>query len=248
MLKEHPEKGSPGGQAALPSGPSYAWGAVLGAAVLGAIVWLVPTLFADASAARGVVVSILIGVAAVLLAVFAVRTMNAEAGSRAFWRALSARGPSRRPRERETARAGLPRAAPGEAEAADLSWPQTDLSLAGVDLRDATLTGANLNRTEMTGASLRGASLKTAQMRHSDLAGVDLGGADLRSADLSGSSLVGASLEDARLERANLRGANLRDADLGNASLKGALYDDDTDWPAEKPPADLGLVYVKDPA
>jgi hypothetical protein len=229
---------------ALPRGQIYAWAVLLGAIVVGAVIWLVPTLFADPSEAREVVVTILIGLAAILLGAVAVRSMRAEAGKRGFWRALIAMLMSElalesRPR---ASRAPAPRGRP-EAEAAR---PETSLRLARVDLRDAVLPGADLSGTDMTEASLRGANLNAAQMHHSDLQGADLTGTDMRSADLRGSSLVGASLEKARLDRADLRGANLTEANLRDASLEGAVYDDETVWPEEPPPAVRGAQHVEE--
>jgi hypothetical protein len=223
-----------------PKGQIYAWAVVLGACVVGAIVWLVPTLFADSSAVREVVVTILIGLAAILLGTIAVRNMRAEAGDRSFWPSLilliasqldlkpRSRGPiARAPR-------GIPEAEPPR--------PETSMRLPHVDLRDAALPGADLSGTDMTEASLRGANLNAALMHHSDLQG----------ADLSESSLGGASLKETRLDGANLRGANLRGANLWGASLRdalleGAIYDDKTVWPGTAPPpAELGAKHIEE--
>ena len=74
----------------------------------------------------------------------------------------------------------------------------------GADLRDASLTCADL-----TGADLRDASLTDA----------DLTGADLRCADLTDASLTGADLRGA-----DLRCADLTDASLTCADLRGAKF------------------------
>lgn len=83
-------------------------------------------------------------------------------------------------------------------------------------MRDAILTGANLE-------------------------GADLDGLTLQSTNLCGANLVGADLTDANLDEADLRGANLVDAKLRRASFRGTKYDADTKWP---PGFDISLVSV----
>lgn len=68
---------------------------------------------------------------------------------------------------------------------------------------------ANLRDADLSGADLNGANL-----RYADLSDADLSGADLRYADLNGADLSGA----------NLRGANLRDANLSGAELNCAKF------------------------
>ena len=83
--------------------------------------------------------------------------------------------------------------------------------LIGADLREANLTGANLNEAILHDADLRGASLFGARLCCADLRGADLDCADLCNANLL---------------YADLRVANLRNANLCSANLTGAKLDD----------------------
>lgn len=119
-------------------------------------------------------------------------------------------------------------------------------NLGGVQLEDAELWGAqmeraNLNRAFLSGANMAGANLEEADLGGAELHGVDLRGANLRRADLQYASLVEAnlggaalngadlqyahlkkaSLNRATLSRANLHGANLKGCDLSHAVLEG---------------------------
>ncbi|MFD5673009.1 pentapeptide repeat-containing protein [Streptomyces sp. NPDC127040] len=116
------------------------------------------------------------------------------------------------------------------------------LDLRSLDLRDAVLEGAHLERCNLSGALLhraylaRGrlqhAVLVQAQLRYAKLGKARLAWADLSEARLQRASLMKARLRhavlhEARLECANLSGAQLCYADLtgarlGNADLTGA--------------------------
>jgi uncharacterized protein YjbI with pentapeptide repeats len=85
---------------------------------------------------------------------------------------------------------------------------------------------ANLQGAVLTGASLRGANLCRA-----DLRGANLYGADLRTANLNGANLRGADLRWADLRGADLTAAKLQHINPNGADLKGAIYDDNTQWP-----------------
>lgn len=86
------------------------------------------------------------------------------------------------------------------------------------NLRNANLSGANLNSADLRDANLKGADLRCADLRCANLRGSDLEFADLRGADL----------REANLSNANLNGANLRYADLREANLRCAylIYTD----------------------
>lgn len=117
------------------------------------------------------------------------------------------------------------------------------LHLAEVDLRKATLPGANFQTANLAAADLRGSDLGRADLREADLGGADLGGAglvgarllgarlqhtgfwaaDLTEADLRGADLEQADLRAACLVRSNLDRAVLKDANLGEARLQSAM-------------------------
>ncbi len=180
---------------------------------VGLCIWLIPLLFDDPSAIRGVVAALLIGAGAAYLARVVAKKMGEAVAA------------SEEPVIRERAQ------------------PEPVLRLAGVDMRDAALPGADLGRTELTGALLEGADLNAATLHASRLAGADLREADLRRADLRMTDLSGADLGEA-----DLRGADLRGARLADARLAGALYNAGTKWPeGEPPPEARGAVDVSGP-
>ena len=97
-------------------------------------------------------------------------------------------------------------------------------SLTGADLIDANLTGAdltraNLWRANLTGAYLTDANLTGADMRGAYLTDANLTGANLTGAYLTDADMRGAYLTDANLTGADMRGADLRGADMGGADL-----------------------------
>ncbi len=74
-------------------------------------------------------------------------------------------------------------------------------------------------------------------LREADLSGADLDDAyaveaDLSKANLRGASLRGANLSKANLEEADLSGCDLRGADLTTVRFYGVRYDKRTRWPA----------------
>ncbi|MBN2264539.1 MAG: pentapeptide repeat-containing protein [Candidatus Aminicenantes bacterium] len=89
--------------------------------------------------------------------------------------------------------------------------------LAGADLSEINLTGANLARADLTGTCLAGANLAGANFSRAKLFR-----ADLSQADLSRATLVKANLSQADLAGANLNGADLSGAFLVRANLSGA--------------------------
>jgi hypothetical protein len=93
--------------------------------------------------------------------------------------------------------------------------------LAGADLRDFSIGGANLDRANLIGANLAGASLWGAEFRHAQLQMAHLNGVDLGGAKLEGANLAGADLSDASLSRADLTDADFSDAKLVWTTFRG---------------------------
>ena len=79
-----------------------------------------------------------------------------------------------------------------------------------------------------------------------DCAGANLSNTDLRNYNLAEADLSGANLAGASLERANLIGASLHGANLDRANLNGALYDDNTQWPDNFAPNQVGAIKIGD--
>jgi hypothetical protein len=105
-------------------------------------------------------------------------------------------------------------------------------NLAGMNLNESSLEGANLPGIKLLFASLEKANLKKTNLAEASLGGANLAnanleGAYLQKAILSGAVLTGAKVQGANLECADLKGANLERADLraavlDNANLEGA--------------------------
>ena len=99
--------------------------------------------------------------------------------------------------------------------------------LAGADLSELNLSGANLARADLSGArlagtNLSGANLSRAKFFRADLSQADLTKANLFKANLSQADLAGANFNGADLTGAFLVRANLSGAGLIGACLKGA--------------------------
>lgn len=108
---------------------------------------------------------------------------------------------------------------------------------AGLDLREAPLSGLNLAGADFCNANLRGANLESADLSGATLSGdvirervlpggfstpvPEVVGADLRRAELDAARLVGADLVGADLRRADLGAADLTRAWLMAADLTG---------------------------
>jgi len=118
---------------------------------------------------------------------------------------------------------------------ADLS--ATDLS--GSSLRAADLRAANLERARLARADLREANLGGTRLEQADLREAELVGADLTDADLQRAGLRAADLRRSLLRRADLRGVNLGEARLEGARLEGATLRDANLWEAKLAGADL---------
>ena len=98
--------------------------------------------------------------------------------------------------------------------------------------RKAGGTCANLARQDLSGVSLPGVVLRQAKLSGVIFEYADLRRADLRRADLFAANLHQALLSGARLSGADLRGVRLRDADLTGADLEGADLREGTLTPA----------------
>ena len=102
-----------------------------------------------------------------------------------------------------------------------------EADLSGADLQHVCFNRANLTKVNLCNATLDHAKLRVADLKQANLRGARLHLANLEAADLEGADLSGADLLHARLNEANLRGADLRSArldhaDFLNADLKGA--------------------------
>jgi hypothetical protein len=149
---------------------------VAAAITVAAIVAFVPRLWDDQEPIRYVLMTLVIGLAAIPLALFAVARMGRDLGEQ---RALQKRLLPIRLRFLET---WLPMSR--AADAADSS--PSDLNLAGVDLREAVLPDIDLRRADLTGALLADADLRKADLREAKLQGADMRGADLGGARVEG--------------------------------------------------------------
>jgi len=94
-------------------------------------------------------------------------------------------------------------------------------SLAGADLRGATLTFINIRNANFRGANLSGASFL-------------------------GSFLAGSDLSNANLSNANLCIVNLRGANLSGTNLNGAIFNNKTVWPDGFDPIKAGAILSSD--
>ncbi|MBD2247558.1 pentapeptide repeat-containing protein [Nostoc sp. FACHB-888] len=101
------------------------------------------------------------------------------------------------------------------------------LDLSNIDIRDANLIKANLERVDFIGSNLEGALLREARLQNAYFNGASLQWAvisetNLQKVDLSGANLQQANLYRANLQRSFLQGANLYMTNLSEAKLQGA--------------------------
>ena len=132
-----------------------------------------------------------------------------------------------------------------------------DVSLAGVDISNATLRGINLEHANLREANFSGAHLYEANLSMTHLYKAKMSRVFLQEADLSGADLSHADLNRADLSHADLAGAvlyyaNLSDTGLGNANLAGAnLYGADitkiTGWQSIKSIEFANIYGIKSP-
>ena len=102
--------------------------------------------------------------------------------------------------------------------------PGADLSLASRDL----LEGRTLNLQK---ADFRELNLREIQLNRQQLSYAKMSAVNLQQANLQHSTLI-----ETDLRKSDLRGCNFSHAILQRVKLKGAIYDDSTQWPA-------GFVY-----
>lgn len=89
-----------------------------------------------------------------------------------------------------------------------------------VDLSEADLRGANLQRAELFSLRLRAADLSGAALSGAKLVGVDLSSANLSGADLAQAGLTKVDLSHSNLAGANLCQSKLREINLQNANIQ----------------------------
>ena len=106
-----------------------------------------------------------------------------------------------------------------------------DVSLAGVDISNATLRGINLEYANLREANFSGAHLYEANLSMTHLYYAKMSRVFLENADLSGANLSHADLNRAALSQADLSGADLSGADLSDAYLVGANIAKQTSMP-----------------
>ena len=91
--------------------------------------------------------------------------------------------------------------------------------LARVDLRAASLRGANLDGADLSAHDLRGAHLEGASLRGANLSATQLQGANFRGADVAGAVFRSACTSGADFRLSNIAQADLSGANLLTASV-----------------------------
>jgi len=99
-------------------------------------------------------------------------------------------------------------------------------NLAGVDLHDSILQGANFIYANLEGANFINANLKEAHLSRTNLKNAILRATNLERALLSYANLQEASLQDAGLQEADLHNADLKKANLSSANLQRTNFID----------------------
>jgi hypothetical protein len=110
------------------------------------------------------------------------------------------------------------------------------VNLSQADLRGIDLSETNLSRSDLQNADLRGSALNNAMLF---MASLD--GANLQGADLSGASLDISTLHQANLQGANLCGAYLCGIDLSEVNLRGAYFNEKTQFDPHFDPVIVGM-------
>ena len=103
----------------------------------------------------------------------------------------------------------------------------TNANLSGANFKGADLSNANLEFAELTAANFEGANISDAKLVNAILFAANLIGANITGSNLTGADLVGcemycANLWSSNLERADLTGADLTGANLIRAKLRKA--------------------------
>ncbi|MEM9535915.1 MAG: pentapeptide repeat-containing protein [Cyanobacteria bacterium P01_E01_bin.45] len=119
-------------------------------------------------------------------------------------------------------------------------------------LREADLSGINLEGCDLSGLDLAGANLTQANLERTNLSGANLGFATLVDANLTRATLRNVDLTCARAERADLRFCVLASANLSSTNLvgsqlepsifSGATYNAKTQFPEGFDRSNKGLV------
>jgi uncharacterized protein YjbI with pentapeptide repeats len=113
-------------------------------------------------------------------------------------------------------------------DGSSISWPSmllSAISLARIDLHDASMRGADLSNSDFSLGFLHGVDWAGADLHLGRLMGAGLQSADLTDADLTDADLTGAVLVDANLEGAHLMRANLSPSDLPHRNQHTLLLD-----------------------
>lgn len=129
---------------------------------------------------------------------------------------------------------------------ANLLYAELDnCKLGKADLSGAHLAGATMAGVNAVGANFSGANLKAVKLTGSNLKGAKFTGADLSDARMTRCNLAAADLANAKLYGADLAGCNLAAAVLPKlgeyTNLRGAKYDDRTQFAAGTDPEKLGM-------
>jgi uncharacterized protein YjbI with pentapeptide repeats len=101
-------------------------------------------------------------------------------------------------------------------------------TMAGIQLSDQVLRGADLRGADLRGAQLRRAYVIDVDLREANLENARLNGADLTDVLLSGANLRGAHFNEAKVRSVDLRHADLSGAAFHNAFVVTSAFDDAT--------------------
>ncbi len=93
--------------------------------------------------------------------------------------------------------------------------------LAGADLSQMHLIGADLRSADLSGANLTEANLEGADLEGANLTGADLTDAFLTNASFRNANLTDVNLTDAKLYFVDVAGATLNEIDLTRAEVVG---------------------------
>ena len=102
---------------------------------------------------------------------------------------------------------------------------QDNESLAGLRLREKSLTGIRLPKARLSGSDFSGTVFAEADFSQAELSDVTFTDCDLTRAVLFRARLVGATVRGATLTKADLRRVDGREADFSRADLRGVRFD-----------------------
>ena len=88
------------------------------------------------------------------------------------------------------------------------------------------------------------ANLCAANLSSTNLVEANLSRANLAGANLSRANLIEANLNGAHLQKANLIASDLRNTELENVRMQGAIYSDNTLFPANFNPQSQGAYLI----